>query len=300
MPSKDSCSPGDAEEAMNAGRYEEAVRILRGFLGRGVDRKTAHWAKSLLSECYARLGTSALQTGDWVSLAQWMQDAVRDFPRYADFHYNLAVALRRLGKSASALHHIEKSLAINPRNARAILYQGLLWYELGQVEEGLRRIDEAVSLEPAFYSPAYEKAKLMHLSGNSEAALVLFESMEIQTVQESRSLVEKAEEAVSQGRHADAALIYKKAVQMCPDYPDIRCRYAQVLIELGQYGLAIEELYMALEKNPNYSDALLYLAQALLATGQKTEAGVTIQRLREISPDHPGLSHPRLAKLRDQ
>ncbi len=297
MPVEPPISIRDAEEAVHNGHYEEAVRILRLCLQKNPNRKTVRRAKSLLGECYSRLGRMALQAGDWTKLSQWMRVAVEDFPDYPDFHYNLAVALRRLGKPSEALHHIEKSLRRNPRNARAILYQGLLWYELGQVEQGMRRIEEAVSLEPAFYTPVFERAKWMHLSGNTEAALVLFESLEIPTVQDSRSLIEEAEKAVQEGRFADSALLYKKVVQMCPDYPDFRCRYAQILMELGQYGSAQEQLQIALEKNPTYSDALLDLALTLLAMGQTVEARTTLQRLKEIDPDHPGLDHPKLAEL---
>jgi tetratricopeptide (TPR) repeat protein len=299
VPDKQSFSVKDAEEAMQGGRYEEAVKILRECLRGNSGKKTARQAQSLLSECYARLGNQAFQAGDWASLSRWMQEAVEEFPHYPDFHYNLAVALRRQGKPAEALHHIEKSLAKNPGNVRAILYQGILWYELGQVEEGLRRIEDAVSREPALYSPVFEKAKWMHLSGNAEAALVLFESMEIQTIQDSRALMEQAETALREGRYSDAVLVYKKIVEMCPDYPDIRCRYAQALIELGQYGAAQKELQVALEKNPRYPDALFYLALTLLSLGQRGEARITLQRLKEIDPYHPGFSHPKLQEFRE-
>ena len=95
-------SLGDTSSAIQA--YSQALAI----------RPYSEDAKINLAGIYFKQGTQALREGRDEDAALNFRESIRYLPNRPAVHYNLAVALGRLGKQKEALQALEISLRIDP------------------------------------------------------------------------------------------------------------------------------------------------------------------------------------------
>lgn len=94
-----------------------------------------------------------------------------------------------------------------------------------------------------------------------------------------------------------ASADYARALEVSPDFPDIRFMHGKVLEELGQGEAAIEEYRRAIASNPFYLDARVALAFCLLASDRRSEASAAFSEALELrldkirAPAEQGLEH---------
>jgi tetratricopeptide (TPR) repeat protein len=69
-------------------------------------------------------------------------------PDYLEAHYNLGVALIRLGKPQEAIRHWEQAVRINPDFAEAHYDLGHASEELGRTTEAIEHYEQALRLRP--------------------------------------------------------------------------------------------------------------------------------------------------------
>src|SRR5690606_15017830 len=74
------------------------------------------------------------------------------------------------------------------------------------------------------------------------------------------------------GAPMEAAVQYRRALEMRPRFHDIRNKLAQALLQLGDLDSAIEQLQLALEGNPRYVPARLNLGLAYYRKGRIEDA----------------------------
>jgi arylsulfatase A-like enzyme/Flp pilus assembly protein TadD len=86
-----------------------------------------------------------------------------------------------------------------------------------------------------------------------------------------------------------AAVAYRAAVRERPDDPWDRLALADVLVETGNPGEAIDELRAALQRAPGEADLLASLGRAYLAAGQ---AGAALLPLQDALRAAPGMTRP--------
>jgi arylsulfatase A-like enzyme/cytochrome c-type biogenesis protein CcmH/NrfG len=92
-----------------------------------------------------------------------------------------------------------------------------------------------------------------------------------------------------EGRLDLAAVAYRAAVRARPDDPWDRLALAEVLVETGESGEAIDELRAALQRAPGDADLLASLGRAYLAAGQAMAAILPLQDALRAAP---GMTRP--------
>jgi tetratricopeptide (TPR) repeat protein len=115
-----------------------------------------------------------------------------------------------------------------------------------------------------------------------------------------QSFVESAEKLVKKGDLEAAARDFGRAVEVSPDFPDIRFRHGRTLEALDRLGEAIDEYRLAVESNEDYEAARTALAFCLLRAGRDDEAAeafgqVLALRIRQMRDPH----EKGLARLRE-
>ena len=81
-----------------------------------------------------------------------------------------------------------------------------------------------------------------------------------------------------------AIRLYRRAVEINPDYPDIRLHLGMELLNQGDPEEALAHLRRALELEPNSAEAHTQLGIALAATGQRDQAVSHYRRALELRP----------------
>jgi tetratricopeptide (TPR) repeat protein len=157
---------GMGRRYQEAGRTTDALRVLTRLAGfRELPAEAAEEAQSRLAELQIR-------RRKYGRARRHVAAALRHRPGSARYHYLMATAARAedRGDLDRALEHYRRSLELDPRQVKCLVEFGLLAVRLGETEEGLRRLREAVEQEPGNADAVAKLAKALRLAGKSDEA----------------------------------------------------------------------------------------------------------------------------------
>jgi len=182
---------------------------------------------------------------DYYGAVHLLESVVDSGRAFADVHHLLGVSLSLLGQPERALGELERALELNPKYVEALIHRGLVLNELGRTEEAEESFNRATShLEQQTAGlPSPVAAQL----ANRHADL--------------------AETYAGAGAVSRAIEEYERALELGPEYHDLRYRMARLLLEAGRALEAREALERVLEARPSFVDAQAALGLAHYLSG---------------------------------
>jgi tetratricopeptide (TPR) repeat protein len=164
-----------------------------------------------------------------------LQEAVVEGVAYADAYNLLGLSLALVERPADALSALDRALQLNPRYVEALLNRAVVLNSLGRSAEAADAFARARELGQADDSgfPTMVGNRL----ANAHAAL--------------------ANEYRDAGALDEAIGQYRRALELRPNFADIRVHLARALIERGQHAAAAAELDKVLARRPDLLDAML-------------------------------------------
>src|SRR5438093_1590149 len=181
------------------------------------------------------------------------REALRINPGLAQAHYNLGVALKRLGNVDEAIEEYQEALRLQPDLAQAHHALGKALDDQGKRDAAVDEYREAVRIDPN-YGPAHYNLGL--------------------------ALKE-------QGKLVDAIAEYRDALRVNPHDAEAYNNLGIALEEQGNFDEAIQEYRDALRINPN--DALLHNNLGV-AIGDQGKLDQAIEQYHEALRLNPGLA----------
>jgi len=182
-------------------------------------------------------GNQLLTQGNYEEAARKYEQAVAISPEQEDLHYNLAIALARLGKPEEAKKQYEEALRIFPDYAEAHNNLGNLLMNENKLEEAIGRFREAIKNVP-------ENGSFHNNLGTAFGR---------------------------QGKIAEAIGEFEEAVKQSPNYVEARVNLANAFLTTGRVEEATVQLSEALRLKPDFKPAL----QAMQRARQRQEANKT-------------------------
>ena len=192
-------------------------------------------------------------------------DSVVDSGRaFADVHHLLGVSLSLLGQPQRALAELDRALELNPRYVEAHIHRGLVLNELNRTEEAEEAFGRASAslTEPTAGLPAPVAAQL----ANRHADL--------------------ADIYAGAGALDRAIQQYEQALELGPQFHDLRYRMARLLIEAGRPLEAREALEEVVRAQPNFVEAEAALGLARYVSGDAAGAREVWRDCRERRPEN--------------
>jgi tetratricopeptide (TPR) repeat protein len=183
---------------------------------------------------------------------------------FADVHHLLGVSLSLLGQTQRALGELERAIELNPQYVEALIHRGLVLNELG-------RTDEA---EAAFARAA---ASLTEPTGGLPAPVA---------AQLANRHAELADTYAGAGALDRGIQQYEQALELGPQFHDLRYRMARLLIEAGRPLEAREALEEVLRARPSFIDAEAALGLARYLSGDVAGAREVWQACLERRPEN--------------
>ncbi len=192
-------------------------------------------------------GRDHYEAGEYDKAEIFLTKAVKEGVRFADIMNMLGVIHHTKGQLALAQDYLEKAMVINPNYIEAALNLAVTYNDVGQ------------------YSKA--KALYTHITGfqkNPEEPIEPFAKGKIANMHadlgKAYAEVGDLEKSIEQ---------YRQALDLCPDYIDIRTRLGQVLRDAGQPEVACEEFERVKVTKPKYVPARISLGITYLALGDR-------------------------------
>ena len=182
---------------------------------------------------------------DYYGAVHLLESVVDSGRAFADVHHLLGVSLSLLGQADRALGELGRALELNPQYVEALIHQGLVLNELGRTDEAQEAFGRAAEhlAKPTAGLPAPVAAQL----ANRHAEL--------------------AETYAGAGAIDRAIAQYQAALELGPEFHDLRYRMARLLLEAGRPLEAREALEEVVGARPNFVDAEAALGLAHYLSG---------------------------------
>lgn len=272
--------------AYDRGAYEDALREFGLCVAHANDPATIRLAQFYASESHVQLGHIALKAGDPERAISHFQTALQAHPNYPDLHLHLSIAYKAAGNAVEREKHLRRAIELNPGYATAIVHEAALLYEQGESEKAFSRAQHALELDPALNTTRLRSARQAHEDGDVAGTVQHLLAMADPDEDETKGELARADSYARSRQWQDAALSYAKCLEIVPAYPDVRCRFAQVLLELDRVEEAAQQFGAALDLNPRYADALAGLGVAYRRMGKHADAKKAFRQATEIDPYH--------------
>jgi tetratricopeptide (TPR) repeat protein len=201
---------------------------------------------------------------DYYGAVHLLESVVDSGRAFADVHHLLGVSLSLLGQGQRALSELERALELNPQYVEALIHRGLVLNELG-------RTDEA---EEAFTRAA---ANLDKKTAGLPAPVA---------AQLANRHADLAETYAGAGALSRAIEQYERALELGPEFHDLRYRMARLLLEAGRALEAREALEQVLRARPTFVDAQAALGLAHYLSGNAEAARDVWQDCLDHRPEN--------------
>lgn len=271
------------------GHYAEAKKIFESVLQSDGNNAEAHFQLGLL---FMRR-----ELRDEDEAVNQMERATELNPNSADYQYGYGAALGSKAQNAGIFKQailapkiknaFKKAVELNPKHVQARI--GLAQYYLrapslmgGDTEKGWQEIEEAIKLDE--FAGRMTKARLLeHDKKLAEA------EQELKTLSAKMPKDWRVWRAIGyfyyqQKQNENAIVSMKRFVELRPDTAESYKSLAEVLLQKGDYDLALENLNKALLVDSNFVLAVYLLGKTYEAKGLRNEARASYQRVLELNP----------------
>ena len=207
-------------------------------------------------------------------------------PNAADYHFNLALSLKRQGKASDALAELTQCLRLRPNDAEA---QELHAEWMGMKGEIATALSESANGEPELKVDPLERiARNFDAVAFRQAALML-DQMDASRLaaltpeKRAQKLAGQAKDYLDRGLLLEAERLYQSAVAADGRVAEAHAGLAEVRERTGDAEGARTESHAALELAPS-ADAYLVLARLDLAANHLDDAGKEVGEAITLNP----------------
>lgn len=197
-------------------------------------------------------GKEALARNQYLAALDDLQAAAGQRPGFADVQNMIGLCLSMVGRPEEALAAFARATELNPGYVEAHVNHAITLNDLGRVDEARDAFRRAADADE-------QKGGGGRFSSAAAARLANLH----------RELADAYEQA---GAPEDAVEQYRKAVELRPQFVDIRTRLGRTLIELGRLDEARAELDAVLDQNPGFVQARSNLGLAWFRAGSLDQA----------------------------
>jgi tetratricopeptide (TPR) repeat protein len=213
-------------------------------------------------------GRRSFELGDDDAALGWLERLMRTRSDFADVHYMVGVLLERRDDLAGAARSLNRALRINPEYAEARLALASLYERQGDFERSREITQGGVRVG----SPGAHGRAPGGLDPTTRGKLANLQA----------SLGDAYREA---GEAREAIEAYRKALDRCPGFHDIRQRLGVTLREAGLPHQALEEFRRVQRSHPPLLDAGVQAGLTLYSLGRAEEARREWEAVLAADPD---------------
>jgi tetratricopeptide (TPR) repeat protein len=274
-------------DGLEAGFYRGLSLLFSGDYA-GAEKSFAGVARVLpLAEVLNNEGVAVSRQGhDGTSL--FVRAAAAD-PNTADYHFNLAISLKRHGNTTAALNEMKESIRLHPGDSEA---QSILaaWKAAPVGAAVVKTAAAKTDVADTNPDPLERIVRSFDAAAFREAGAVLdqMDATRLATLpgpERARKLSAEGNDYLNRGLVLEAERLYQSAIAADSKNADAHAGLAEVRRRTGDDAAAREEANQALKLDPS-AEAYLVLSRLDLASGHLSEAGSEAGEALKLAPNN--------------
>ena len=210
------------------------------------------------------LGRGYFDKRQYGQAEKYLSQVVERHQSFADVYNMLGVIYHDQGQFARAQRAFEAALRLNPAYTEAALNLAIIYNDMGKYREAREVYQSALSRQrtsPSKIDP-YVQGKIANMYADI------------------------GDVWASSGMMKEAAAEYRRALQLCPSFVDIRLKLAGAARDLGDLDTAIHECEEIIKQNPGFVAARVHYGIALHSAGRSADAVRVWEEVLAASPGH--------------
>lgn len=192
-----------------------------------------------------------LQQGNFQAAADVYRESLKLDPNSAQLHYNLSLALSKLGDRSAERRELTRAVELDPKFAEAHNRLGMLYMADKKMEQASGEFRRAIAINPRYGEAEYNLGVLY----------------------------------AKERRNSEAVSLLRQATQHNPDYVQAYLDLGHVLAAQGLYSQAKEQLETAIRLSPELADAYTALGKVLEKWGRPKESLLAFRKVIALRPD---------------
>lgn len=211
------------------------------------------------------IGRGHFAKQQYAQAERYLSQVLEHTQAFADVHNMLGVIYHDQGRFERAQESFRAALSLNPSYTEAALNLAVACNDLGQYEEARSVYQAALSRqkrEPGGIDP-FVRGKIANM------------------------YAEIGDAFASSGLWAEAIVEYRRALELGPDFMDIRLKLADAHRDSGDLPRAIAELESLVRGHPDYLRGKIHYGLCLYSSGRKAEATKAWEGVLAREPANP-------------
>jgi tetratricopeptide (TPR) repeat protein len=204
-------------------------------------------------------------------------------PRNPHNLMNVGSALRGLGRRDEEIACWRKVIELDPKNAAAHFYLGIVLWKSGLPDEGIHELREA-SLQD---NPGAHIAigHILHGQGKFEEEATEYREAIRLSMNDSRAHFNLGNALIDLGKIDEAIAEYRESIRLRLYYPEAHCNLGRALERKGKIPEALAEYREALRLKKDLPEAHFNLGNLFFNQGKLDEAIAAYQEANRLKPD---------------
>lgn len=253
--------------------YDQAIRDLQKAIGLDSSYVDAY---HLLADTYLDYYNSRMALNT-------LYDAVRRFPNRVPTLLKLTEFQFILQMYEAAGQTLDRILAIDPVNADAWFWKGMIARDADKSEEAIRHFQKSTELDPFLTDAWVEGGKLLAKAGKPIAERYFRNAVELDSL-DAAAWHAYAEYFQDQGRYPDALETYRRLVGIDPNYVDAFYNSGLIYLEMDSVSKAREQFALAIKVDPTMAMAYLARGNTFEIEGRKDDARKDYEQALVLDP----------------
>ena len=208
-------------------------------------------------------GNKLLAAGKVQEAVQAYREAVQLDPTNAQWHYNLSLALGKLGDRNGERTELEKVVKLDPSMAGAHNQLGLSYLAAGRDGDAEREFKEALEIDPRFAEAQNNLGVVYSQQGKDPQAAALFQQATEMDPKYTRAFVNLALTYARQGKFSGALDQLQQALKLDPKDIGALTAIGMVQARMGHHQESVEAFKKVVSLNPQSGEAHVNLGIAL-------------------------------------
>jgi tetratricopeptide (TPR) repeat protein len=204
-----------------------------------------------------------LKQGSFQAAADTYRESISLDPHNPQLHYNLSLALSKLGDRRAEQRELKTALELDPTLTEAHNRLGICYLDDKQAAQAEGEFKRALALSPRYAEAEYNLGVLYAQEGrNSQAASLLRQATQ-HNPEYQQAYLALGLALAGQGYYLRAAEQFETAIRLSPDSAEAYSALGKVQAKLGRLKDSVRSFQKVIALHPDSSDAHLNLGFAL-------------------------------------